>query len=138
MSTLDTKKALRLRQLRTGLSLYFVILSLAFLTMPLRRPFRSDMTPLGLIAVLCGSVFGAASWLALRERRSEVVRGRGWLIGASLLNLLIFLAAPLASGYSSGVASFWAFEGWFWVPQVIGVVGLIVFSQRSAPPATSR
>ena len=130
---LHSEKGLRIRLLRTAFSLYFGILSFASLTMPLRQPSLSGPVA-SPIDVSCGLVFAVASWFALRGRSSEVVPGRRWLLVASLLSLLMFASAALAIGYANGILSFWAWEAWFWFPQAIGVVGLIVFSRKPGRP----
>jgi hypothetical protein len=73
-----------------------------------------------------GIVCGMASWILWRERRSERVPGRGWVIGASLLNIFMFLALSLLYGHVKGANVFWG-------AQAVGIVGLIVFSLVGGP-----
>ena len=99
---------------------------------------RAPRDPIGITVLYAftipGAIFGAASFVALREASSKVVRGRIWPILASLLSAcagLITLWALVASG------RIFLHEKWPWtlvptlyVPLGAGVVGLFVFSCR--------
>ena len=139
MSAPNTKKAHCIGVIRFAFFCYFGYLSLVLLGIVLRglylgfRPSQPGVINV-LFLVVCGFVFGVASWLALMEWKSEKVRGRRWLIGASLLSLCVSVSIPLIYGHSSGVNTFWDLERFFLVPQMIGVVGLSIFSRRPIPP----
>ena len=75
-------------------------------------------------------IFGVASWVAWRERRSEshIVRGRVWVMAASILAVLIFVGSPFAFYNKEGMSAVWQFERLFAIPTGIVILGLIAFS----------
>jgi len=134
MPALDARKAIHFRDLRFTFFLYFGNLSLLSLAMALyNSPMKNLPAPSPreeTVLIFCGGVFGAASWLAMQAWRSGIIRGRGWLVGASLLSFLIFLGLPLYLDYSRGVDHFWSLERIYWFPQAIGVIGIYAFSLK--------
>jgi hypothetical protein len=80
--------------------------------------------------------FGAASWITWRERASACLRGRGWIIAACLLNLLISAGVPLVlcgellyyRGHITGVVLGYL-GSIFAIPTIIGAIGLVAFAR---------
>ena len=54
-----------------------------------------------------------------------------WGTAASLLNLLIFIVAPLTYWHVHGWVAFREIERLLWLPTLIGLVVLVVFSSPS-------
>lgn len=73
-------------------------------------------------------IFGVAGWTAFRDSTSAIMRRRGWMVIASLLNLLISTGIPLFYWHAEGVTAFWSLAGLFEFPAVVGGAGLIAFT----------
>ncbi|HEV2201915.1 MAG TPA: hypothetical protein VGR73_19015 [Bryobacteraceae bacterium] len=88
-----------------------------------------SLLPLNLLAELAllvpGIINGMASWVVWHQK-SEIAPGRGWVIVASLLNLLTFMGPSLLFSHEKGA-------GVLWVAQAIGMIGLIAFSRAGGP-----
>jgi hypothetical protein len=88
--------------------------------LPLRHPLIA--APFLVLA----AIFGVAWWTVW----SQKVSAKGWAIAASLLSLLGCI--PLL--YLFRFSSFWQFEQVSWIPEAIGVAGLVAFSRPYKRP----
>ena len=74
-----------------------------------------------LVLALCFAMGSLSAW---RGRRSQEVFGRGWLLAASVLSLVLTLGFPMLFFLQKGAGGFWRAQCIFAVPTLIGVFGL--------------
>jgi hypothetical protein len=79
--------------------------------------------------LLAASIYGMAWWTVWKRRRS----GRGWGIGASLMSVFLWVSM-LHFGWD--IIEKW-FLAFFWVPTILGIVGLIAFSRPNEQSGAS-
>ncbi len=128
---------------------YFAFLSMIFLAVPFgeiqyamhgQNASGPHLNPLVqyVIPIVLATIFGVASWTALRESASLRVSGRWrkWTIAASLLSLSLSIGIPLLYYHWQGAGAFWYLQRVFAVPTAIGATGLIVFSRPYKQPRT--
>jgi hypothetical protein len=131
--------------LRGFYSWYFMSLSMIFLAAALWniRPTtdnqavgRGPLNPIirGSVCTALTIVFGIAGLTAFKGRSSQVIRHRGWIVAASLLNTLGSIGVPLLYWHAQGAGAFGYSARLFGFPTLVGIVGLIAFSQPNKWP----
>jgi hypothetical protein len=131
------------RILRWLLSAYFMISSLAWFAVLFRlindpalrlAPLRGVLLDASVMIVAI--IFGMGGWMPWRHGNSSGVRDRAWPLTASLASLLIFSWIAIQGSYFGGAGAFGMTERVFAYPQLIGVVGLFVFSRKKGADDT--